>query len=404
MVVKRAGLAGTLIGWCLVSGGCPIDSSGSNQSAIDVKIGITTTQGEAPLRITVTGAGSSSKRGAITKYSWDFAGEASSEGVTAMHTFTRPGRYPIKLTVTDVWGEQAVGQIYVRVSGGPVTAVITADKLSGAAPLIVQFSGADSSATDDVILDYHWDFGDGSASRVTSPLHTFQKAGTYAVKLKAVSAGGVEGHAETAITVTGSAAAGCLQFNGAQYASLPVAADSSLSAFTVEIWCNPDADGGTVVTFGIPNLSIDVIPGTGIAIRSGGSAFYVGGAILAGRWQHVALSYKSGEGFKAYLNGAAMGTAALEGNFAVTLVSLGAGYRGKLARVRFWSSARTEAEIAADVYGVLTGFEEGLLGDWPLDRGQGQVLTNKANGGQDGTRGLSTADEAADPAWSNDGP
>jgi PKD repeat protein len=401
--VERLVLSG--LAALLLVGGCLLDDpSARYQSTIDVQIGISTTSGEAPLRVLVSGEQSTSAHGSIVSYAWDFAGEATAETMTAEHTFTRPGRYPITLTVVDAAGEQASARIYVRIRGGSVTAVITADRLSGPAPLGVQFDGSESTAIDDTILDYYWDFGDNRQSRLTAPFHEYLNAGTYVVELRAVSAGGVEGYAEATVTVGPGAADSSLQFNGTQYANLPVTSAEPLSAFTFETWCKPDTIGGTLVNFGVPNVGIDVSPGVGITVRAGSESYDVAAGVTPGQWQHVAVSYSSGAGGTAYLGGAPVGTLPLTGEYTVPLLSLGAGFHGKLADVRFWSISRGETEIAAGVQGTLTGFEEGLLGDWPLSAGSGQTLANNAADGENGTRGASDADEPSDPAWSNNSP
>ncbi len=385
--------------------GCPFaDPATRYQSTIDAQIGISTTNGEAPLRVVVSAAQSTSPRGQIVKYGWDFAGEATSDKSTAEHTFTRPGRYPITLTVVDAAGEQASARIYVRARGGSVTAVINADRLSGPAPLGIQFDGSASTAVDDTILDYYWDFGDNEESRLTAPFHVYLSPGTYTVELRAVSAGGVEGYAEATVTVGAGAANSSLQFNGTQYGTLPVSPDEPLSAFTFEAWCNPDAMGGTLVNFGAPNVGIDVSIGTGITVRAGNESHDVSAGVTPGQWQHVAVSYSSDSGATVYLGGTTVGTLSLSGQYNVTLLSLGAGFHGKLADVHFWSISRNDTEIAAGVNGTLTGFEEGLLGDWPLSAGSGQTLQNNADGGDNGTRGASDNTESADPAWSSDSP
>jgi chitodextrinase len=393
-----------LAAW-LTIGGCPLNEPAARyQSTIDVQIGVSTTAGAAPLQIFVSGEQSSSSRGSIASYAWDFAGEATAESMTAAHTFTRPGRYPITLTVVDPAGEQASARVYVRVSGGAVTAVITANRLSGPAPLGIQFDGSASTAVDDTVLDYHWDFGDNQESRLEAPFHLYRNPGTYTVQLRAVSAGGVEGYSEATVAVGAAAAGASLQFNGTQYATLPVSSAEPLAAFTFETWCRPDSLGGTLVNFGTPNLGIDVEPEVGITLRAGSTAQTLAASVTPGQWQHVALSYSSEAGATVYLGGAPAGTLPLTGEFSATLLSTGAGFHGKMGRVRFWSIARGAADIAAGVQGTLTGFEEGLLGDWPLSAGQGQILANNAADGDSGTRGASDADELADPAWSNDSP
>ena len=207
------------------------------------------------------------------------------------------------------------------------------------------------------------------------------------------------------VAVGADGASASLQFNGNQYASLPVLSADPLSAFTFEAWCNPDIEGGTLVNFGVPNVAIDVSPAEGaITLRADGEPLAAAAALQAGRWQHLAVSYSSDTGAVVYLAGTPVGTLPLTGDFSVTLLSLGAGLRGKVAAVRFWSVGRSDTEIAADVFGTLSGFEEGLLGDWPLNAGTGQTLRNNAGGGENGTLGPSDAPEAADPAWSTDSP
>jgi PKD repeat protein len=403
--VKLAFTLTTVTLAALAVAGCPLDDiSARQQSVIDVQIGISTTAGEAPLRVSVSGAQSTSTGGSIVSYAWDFAGEATADTVTAEHIFTSPGRYPITLTVVDSTGEQASARVYVRIAGGEVTAVITANRLSGSAPLGIQFDGSASTAIDDTILDYYWDFGDTEQSRLTAPFHVYVNAGTYTVELRAVSAGGVEGYAQATVTVGAAATGASLQFNGTQYATLPVTSAESLTAFTFEAWCNPDASGGTLVNFGVPNIGIDVSPGVGITLRAGSDTYDLAAGITVGRWQHIAVSYSIDTGAAVFLGGAPLGSASVTGAYSVTLLSLGAGLRGKLADVRFWSLARSSTDIAADLQGDLTGSEDGLLGDWPLSAGSGQTLANNAANGENGTRGASAANETADPAWSNDSP
>ncbi|MFQ5806959.1 MAG: PKD domain-containing protein, partial [Phycisphaerae bacterium] len=300
----------------LVSG-CPFDPSARYQSGIDAQIGISTTSGDAPLQVVVSAEQSTSTRGEIVKYTWDFAGQARSEEMVAEHTFFSPGRYPVTLTVVDAAGEQDSTRVFVRVRGGDVTAIINADRLSGPAPLVVNFDGSASTAVDDTILDYFWDFGDNEHSRQMTPTHVYNSAGTYTVSLRVVSAGGVAGTAEATVTVGAGAAAGAsLQFNGAQFANLPVVAEGSLSAFTFEAWCNPDSDGGTLVNFGAPNVGIDVLPSDGlIALRASGESFHAAVLLEPARWQHLAVSYSSDVGAAVYLAGAPVAALSLTGDF-----------------------------------------------------------------------------------------
>lgn len=53
------------------------------------------------------------------------------------------------------------------------TAVIDADKLYGATPVKIQFSGTNSFDENGSLLKYKWNFGDGSTSTLADPSHSF---------------------------------------------------------------------------------------------------------------------------------------------------------------------------------------------------------------------------------------
>ena len=82
---------------------------------------------------------------------------------------------------------------YSEQSNQPPTAVISASTLLGASPLEVTFSAASSTDTDDIVVFYHWEFGDGSLPLVTNEAevhHIYEDDGTYEVTLQAVDVRG----------------------------------------------------------------------------------------------------------------------------------------------------------------------------------------------------------------------
>ncbi|QCR22821.1 PQQ-dependent sugar dehydrogenase [Pontibacter sp. SGAir0037] len=83
----------------------------------------------------------------------------------------------------------------------PPTAVATADKLYGMAPLAVQFTGSASSDPENGELTFEWNFGDGTTSNEVNPLHTFRATGvsSFKVTLKVTDAKGLV--ATTSLTV-----------------------------------------------------------------------------------------------------------------------------------------------------------------------------------------------------------
>lgn len=85
-------------------------------------------------------------------------------GPTTSHTYTEPGTYRVRLTVTD--NEMATGDttvdIVVAAANIPPVARFLASPVSGRVPLSVSFDASESNDPDGVIDNYHWDFGDGS--------------------------------------------------------------------------------------------------------------------------------------------------------------------------------------------------------------------------------------------------
>ncbi|RMG80449.1 MAG: PKD domain-containing protein, partial [Chloroflexi bacterium] len=125
--------------------------------------------------------------GNITSYTWDFGDGGSSPAANPVHTFTQPGTYTVKLTVTGPGGTANVSrQINVTSPSAPV-ASFTVDKASGEAPLTVQFTDTSTGQ----ISSRQWNFGDGSVIDTSqNPTHTFNNKGTYNVILTVSGPGG----------------------------------------------------------------------------------------------------------------------------------------------------------------------------------------------------------------------
>ncbi|MEB8330272.1 PKD domain-containing protein [Flavobacteriaceae bacterium KMM 6897] len=141
--------------------------------------------GDAPLTVAFTGSGSTDDVG-IASYLWEFGDVAGSNStdVDTSFEFTAAGVYTVTLTVTDDDGLTGTATITITVSetNAAPNAVATATPLEGNAPMEVTFDG--SASTDDIgIVSYTWDFGDGSTSNETNPVHTYEVAGQFDVVL-----------------------------------------------------------------------------------------------------------------------------------------------------------------------------------------------------------------------------
>lgn len=381
--------------------GCPQ----GNTPAIDAQITISATTGKAPLLVAVSGAPSTSTAGAIKSFAWDFGDGGTADGVDAMHTYTHPGRFSVRLVVTDSANNEGVAATEVRVPGAAATAVISASIITGTVPLTVVFDGTGSSAPDDTIYDYYWDFGDQTSSRSNKPTHVFLTPGIFTVRLQVITGGGVEAAAEAQINVNTGNTGASLQFNGSQKATLPVSNSSSLTAFALELWANPDGNDGALATFGSPATQLLQLSSSSLVrFRLGTTTVDAASQNLVGGWHHFAVSYDAAT-VTMYVDGVSIGSSALTGaSVAVSQLLLGDSFHGKIADVRLWSTARTEAQVQADIGSKPSGNEAGLLGYWPVNEGVGQFLANKKSGAAVGFLGTGSTVEAADPAWSTDSP
>jgi PKD repeat protein len=392
-------------GLCLLfTAGCPLSQTGT-PSAISIEIATSSTSGPAPLVVSFSAAGSTSTNGGTLTYAWDFGDGTSSDLAVVTHTFQNPGRYIVRLQITDEAGEQGLASVDIRAAGTGAVAVIGAEPTSGPAALVVQFDGTASQVPDDTVLDYYWDFGDGTQSREARPMHIFGSDGTYTVVLRIVTAGGLE--ATTSTTITVGQANASLQFAGTNFATLPLGSAQDLAAFTLEAWVKAENDGGTIASLGNGVLTLNVQPLTNaIGVQISGTPLQAPATNLAGIWRHVAVVYDTGTAGVCvlYLDGVALANVPVTDPLSADHLTLGIGLRGKIGEVRLWVEARTGSAILSAKDHRLSGHESNLLGYWPLSEGSGQILNNQANPAVDGMLGSTTAVETADPAWSTDGP
>ena len=163
--------------------------------------------GTVPLNVQFTGSNSTDDGGTEDlTYSWDFGDGNTSSEADPMHTYTTAGEFTAILTVTDADGNTDTDQVTINVveptDPNPI-AVAEADPRTGTVPLIVQFTGSNSTddgGTED--LTYSWDFGDGNTSSDADPMHTYTTAGEFTAILTVTDADGNMDTAEVIITVS----------------------------------------------------------------------------------------------------------------------------------------------------------------------------------------------------------
>ncbi|NOT29161.1 MAG: PKD domain-containing protein, partial [Planctomycetes bacterium] len=147
--------------------------------------GATPASGPAPLVVQFTDLSTLT----VTGRSWSFGDGTSSSAKNPQHTYANPGLYSVALTVTGPGGSDthSIADL-ITVSAPPTVADFGAAPASGVAPLSVAFTDLSSSNA----TGWAWDFGDGTASTLESPVHVFAAPGTYDVTLSVTSPTGTD--------------------------------------------------------------------------------------------------------------------------------------------------------------------------------------------------------------------
>lgn len=116
-------------------------------------------------------------------YQWNFGDGTASTEANPSHTYTDPGVYIVKMTVTDSASRQSVSSelTITVVSDTSMRVTITASEVEGTSPMTVSFNSTILDGT--APFFYRWSFGDGVNSTLANPTHTYEKAGTYKVTL-----------------------------------------------------------------------------------------------------------------------------------------------------------------------------------------------------------------------------
>ncbi len=157
-------------------------------------------EGVVPFKVNFDGSLSEDKDNNIVDYAWDFDGDNKYDkyGNIVEHIFRDPGSYQITLKVTDTDNQESIATINIMIKESETKAIISCKSptnCSGPAPLTIEFDASQSTTSDNSdIVNYEWDFGDGSGVIPTGAItsHLYNYVGNYDVKLKIYSASGEE--------------------------------------------------------------------------------------------------------------------------------------------------------------------------------------------------------------------
>jgi PKD repeat protein len=114
-----------------------------------------------------------------------------------------PGTFTGFVNASGSAGQTTAAAVTIRVSGptGQLYVSITAQPTSGVYPLTVTFATTQSGGTGP--FTYSWNFGDGGASALQNPSHTYTTAGTFLATLSVTDS--KANVASTSVTITVSA-------------------------------------------------------------------------------------------------------------------------------------------------------------------------------------------------------
>lgn len=172
------------------------------QEPVRAIISATPVNGVAPLEVNLSGLGSTGE-GNLT-YQWEFGDGTTSELPETNKIYSVAGSYLVSLTVTDETGISDMAEIAIEVEDeapSPPVAIISADPVSGTAPLAVTLDASASTDPQDLPLTYAWDLGDGTSATGQLVQHTYSVPGTYQVSVS-VNNGSLSDQGTLEITVT----------------------------------------------------------------------------------------------------------------------------------------------------------------------------------------------------------
>ena len=175
--------------------------------------------------------------GSIISYSWDFGdGSPLSGEVNPVHRYALPGTYSVTLIVTDDDG--VPNSISKNVTVGNLPPVVDFDWTPDQPTTsdLIQFV-SNANDPDGTIVQYEWDFGDGSFSSEQNPTHQYATPGEYRVTLRCTDDRGASEELSKPVQVSNSPPVACFDY---------VPQNPSTSDSVQFLDCSTDPDGQIV--------------------------------------------------------------------------------------------------------------------------------------------------------------
>jgi PKD repeat protein len=147
------------------------------------------------------GSKSLSTEGSVTGYSWDFGDGHKTRGAMVKHRYKNSGNFPVKLIVTDDAG--LTGRMTKNISvykNEPVARFnYTPERAKSNEEITFDASGSIDPVNE--IIQYEWDFDDGSSANGKIVKHSFMSSGEYSVKVKVTNQNGITDSTKRLVTI-----------------------------------------------------------------------------------------------------------------------------------------------------------------------------------------------------------
>jgi len=178
--------------------------------------------------------------GYVVSYFWDFGDGTNGTGVIVNHAYIDDDNYTVTLTVTDDDGATAsVNATKTVLNRSPIASFIeSATTVYSGEP--IYFNASDSYDLDGYIVDYFWDFGDGTNATGIAVSHAYVENGSYTVKLTVTDDDGASGISTDAKTI----------LNRAPVASFVIVSQQPIAGETIIFNASDSYDlDGSILTY-----------------------------------------------------------------------------------------------------------------------------------------------------------
>ena len=141
-----------------------------------------------------------STNGSIVYWTWDFGDGTTSNEQNPIHQYSSSGNYTVNLTVVNDNSTISYCEKWIMINTPPVANFSYSPKNPVNVDEIIQFTD-NSTDPDGSIVNWMWNFSDGTTSNEQNPRNRFISAGTYNVNLTVVDNNGAVSHYEKKVGI-----------------------------------------------------------------------------------------------------------------------------------------------------------------------------------------------------------